>query len=58
LSEGIKEERAYSECIGRHKEGIGCDWAAYGLFSGPRELLDEKGKHRSYVFYFAKEAAQ
>lgn len=24
-----------SECIGRHVPGVGCDWASYGLFSGP-----------------------
>lgn len=23
------------ECIGRHLPGVGCNWAAYGLFSGP-----------------------
>ncbi len=23
------------ECIGRYLENQGCDWAAYGLFSGP-----------------------
>lgn len=23
------------ECIGRHVEGRGCDWAAYGLIPGP-----------------------
>lgn len=23
------------ECIGRYLPGIGCDWAAYGLFHGP-----------------------
>ena len=24
-----------SECIGRYLPGVGCDWAAYGLFRGP-----------------------
>ncbi len=23
------------ECIGRHLPGVGCNWAAYGLFRGP-----------------------
>src|SRR4051812_18523776 len=25
----------YQECIGRHLPGLGCNWAAYGLFRGP-----------------------
>ena len=57
LEHGIKSEYAYSECIGRKVKGLGCDWAAYGLFSGPRELLNDDGSHKSYVFYFAKEVA-
>jgi hypothetical protein len=24
-----------SECVGRYIARLGCDWAAYGLFSGP-----------------------
>lgn len=28
---GIEPQRAYVECIGRHVETMGCDWAAYGL---------------------------
>lgn len=44
-----------TECIGRYLPDVGCDWAAFGLFSGPRELVNEDGSHRSYVFYFAKE---
>lgn len=31
-------ERGYAieqECIGRHIAGVGCNWAAYGLFRGP-----------------------
>jgi hypothetical protein len=55
LEHGIKSEFAYSECIGRHTKKLGCDWAAYGLFNGPRELLQSDGTHRAYVFYFAKE---
>jgi predicted RNA-binding Zn-ribbon protein involved in translation (DUF1610 family) len=27
--------RVEQECIGRHLKGVGCDWAAYGLFRGP-----------------------
>lgn len=47
----------YAECIGRYVAGIGCDWAAYGLFCGPREIVNEDGSHRAHVFYFAKEVA-
>jgi hypothetical protein len=27
--------RIEQECIGRHLPGVGCNWAAYGLFRGP-----------------------
>lgn len=30
--------RAGQECIGRHAEGRGCDFAAYGLIPGPWEI--------------------
>lgn len=36
-------ERKYAveaECIGRHIAGVGCDWAAYGLFRGPVVVVD------------------
>ena len=46
-----------TECIGRYLKDVGCNWAAYGLFSGPRELINTDGSHRAYVFYFAKEQA-
>lgn len=45
-------ERKYAvemECIGRHLPGVGCDWAAYGLFSGPVLV----GALRQPVFDFA-----
>ena len=29
---GLKPDIMYSCCIGRFKPGVGCDWAAYGLF--------------------------
>jgi hypothetical protein len=32
---GVTPERAAKECIGRHTQERGCDWAAYGLFRGP-----------------------
>lgn len=28
----------WGECVGRYLEGVGCDWAAYGLFRGPLEI--------------------
>jgi hypothetical protein len=31
--------RAGQECLGRHMTGRGCDWAAYGLFRGPWEIV-------------------
>lgn len=32
-----------SECIGRHLPGVGCDWAAYGLFRGPVFVRRDSG---------------
>lgn len=29
---GAEINSIYTECIGRHVKGKGCDWAAYGLF--------------------------
>ena len=29
---GAEPNAIYRECIGRHVEGKGCNWAAYGLF--------------------------
>jgi hypothetical protein len=40
-----------SECIGRYLTGVGCDWAAYGLFSGPFFVTRSDGK-RTPVFGF------
>jgi len=28
---GVSEQLAPQECIGRHVQGLGCDWTAYGL---------------------------
>lgn len=30
-------------CIGRVTKGRGCDWAAYGLFSGPEFIIMDDG---------------
>ena len=55
-SEWLTDWQPYSECVGRYLSDEGCDWAAYGLFSGPREIINDDDTHKSYVFYFAKEA--
>lgn len=49
----LKGWQPYSECIGRYLPNVGCDWAAYGLFSGPRMV--ESDGDKIPVFYFAKE---
>lgn len=54
-SKELKGWQPYAECVGRYFPEVGCNWAAYGLFSGPREITDG-GAPRSYSFYFAKEA--
>lgn len=41
-----------SECIGRAVPGKGCDWAAFGLFSGPLFVLRESGAEAA-IFDFA-----
>lgn len=41
-----------SECIGRYLDGIGCNWAAYGLFRGPHFVVREDGTETA-VFAFA-----
>lgn len=38
---------SYQECIGRKVTGIGCDWAAFGLFGTlgkGREVITEDGR--------------
>lgn len=52
----LKGWQPYTECVGRYLKDEGCDWAAYGLFNGPREIT-ENNEHRAYAFYFAKETA-
>lgn len=39
------------ECIGRYVKGVGCDWAAYGLFRGP--LLVRSGDSVIPTFDYA-----
>jgi hypothetical protein len=46
-----REYSVYQECIGRHLPGVGCDWAAYGLFRGPSFVDDTP------VFDFAEPPA-
>lgn len=54
---GAAPERATKECIGRHVQGRGCDWAAYGLFRGPAFVEVGDGKPPAPVFRFADERA-
>nr|WP_217364866.1 VVA0879 family protein [Brevibacillus sp. HD1.4A] len=48
----------YQECIGRHVEGDGCNWAAYGLFGtfgkGRIVIAPDDGREVE-VFDFATE---
>lgn len=39
------------ECVGRYVNGTGCDWCAYGLFSGPF-FVERDGGGRTPVFGF------
>lgn len=45
---GGEPNDAYQNCIGRFAGGrkgkYKCDWAAYGLFSGPNFVIAEDGK--------------
>lgn len=41
-----------AECIGRAVPGKGCDWAAFGLFSGPLFVKRESGEETP-IFDFA-----
>lgn len=47
---GTSPSAMYCECIGRHVEGKGCDWAAYGLFDICKVHVDGQP-----VFEFAPE---
>lgn len=46
-SQGLTEDEANVKgaqmagraCIGRHTSDAGCDWCAWGLFRGPREVV-------------------
>lgn len=40
----------YQECIGRYKNSIGCDWAAYGFFRVTDSIRD--GDKEIFVFTF------
>lgn len=54
---GATPERATKECIGRHTNERGCDWAAYGLFRGPVFVQMPDGGEPSPVFEFAETPA-
>lgn len=55
---GLDPQRAYSDCIGRYVEGLGCDWAAYGLLGTlGRGRLVAAGEREFEVFDFAPAAA-
>jgi len=43
------------ECVGRYTGERGCDWCAYGLFRGPREVLTDEGS--VWCFEFAVPAS-
>lgn len=46
----------YQNCIGRHVKGIGCDWAAYGLFGtlGKGRMVVMEDGEEVEVFDFAE----
>lgn len=44
--------RMEQECVGRYLSTAGCDWAAYGLFSGPFFVV-RGGGDTTPVFGFA-----
>lgn len=46
--------QAWGECVGRYLEGVGCDWAAYGLFRGPLEIVHPKASKPIAAFDFAQ----
>lgn len=45
--------RPGQECIGRCVIGIGCDWAAYGLFRGPVIVMATENSSEVPYFDFA-----
>lgn len=56
IEAGSDIDSAAQNCIGRIKKGVGCDWAAYGLFGTldkGRIVITEDGT-RVNVFDFAK----
>jgi hypothetical protein len=44
------------ECVGRYVDELGCNWCAYGLFSGPF-FVEREGGGRTPVFGFDIEPA-
>lgn len=66
-----KPEAAGQDCIGRHLgalsravkkyAGRGCDWAAYGLFHGPWEIVipadGDRPEHSAWSFALAGSAS-
>lgn len=57
LDIGCDANDAFQNCIGRMKKGIGCDWAAYGLFGtlGKGKIVISQEGKKVNVFDFAKE---
>ena len=55
VDRGLEPDRAAKECIGRHVDGAGCDWAAYGLFGtlGAGRFVMLPDGHEVQVFDFA-----
>lgn len=45
-----------AECIGRYLDGVGCDWAAYGLFRGPVLVADGAAVIPCFAFDNSAEA--
>jgi hypothetical protein len=49
--------RIEQECVGRHISSIGCDWAAFGLFSGPFFVARDGGTETPVFGFAMPEAA-
>jgi len=51
---GAKPGSFSMECIGRYTGGKKgphkCDWAAYGLFSGPMNVVDDEGEKIPFFY--------
>ena len=52
IGRGLRSDAAAQNCLGRFDPSIKCDWAAYGLFSGPNFVVMPDGDEVP-VFAFA-----